>query len=267
MWSAEGWFKVGAIEVTSTVAVVVVGALGLLASVVSSTVPYWLAYAPQFLFSGQVWRLVTWPFADQIGMWSALNLVMLWFFGSELERQTGKRQMALIYAGAWAGFTAMWSLLGMAFAGPLYGMQIIELAVLLLWIAEYPTRRFLFNVPAWGFGAFILGLQVLTMTARRDWGGLLTLLAGLAVVAVVAKRQGLLAAYDWIPGARASARGKLRVVRPPHPSRGDRRAQQRREAIDKRLDELLEKISKQGIDSLTKAERAELDKLSQQRRR
>ena len=56
--------------------------------------------------------------------------------------------------------------------------SIVQFAVLLVWIAEYPDRRFLFNIPAWVFGLVLVALQVLQALAARDLGGLFSLLLG-----------------------------------------------------------------------------------------
>jgi len=136
-------------------------------------------------------------------------------------------------------------------------------AVLLLWIPEDPTRRFLFNISAWAFGAFLLGLNVLTTIAARNWAALLALALSLVFVAMVARRVGLLADYSWIPGRR-SARpvGRTHARSSARTTRSTRRAA----SDEDRMDELLGKISANGLHSLSKSERKELDKLRLRRK-
>ena len=62
----EGWFKIGRLHVTTTVGVVLLGALGMLAAVIVSGLPSALWYAPDFLLMAQVWRVFTWPLADML---------------------------------------------------------------------------------------------------------------------------------------------------------------------------------------------------------
>lgn len=259
----EAWFRVGRVDVTSTVLVVALGALGLLASVIVPFLPLLLALIPEALFGGEVWRLFTWPLADQISLWSLLTLVLLWYFGTSLEARVGRVAMARLYLWCWGALTISTVLVGVVSSGSAaaLGMNTIELFVLLLWIAEYPTRRFFFNIPAWVIGAVLLGLQVLQMLAARAWGSLFSLLVALVIVALAAKRIGLLAEYAWVPGSRQRTRRK--AARPRTPTRTEKR----QASDEERLDDLLGKISANGLHSLTKAERAELEKLRLRRRR
>ncbi|GAB3817253.1 hypothetical protein GCM10028820_17890 [Tessaracoccus terricola] len=259
----DAWFRVGRVDVTSTIFVVALGALGLLASVIVPFLPLLLALIPDALFSGEVWRLFTWPLADQISLWSLLTLVLLWYFGTSLESQVGRAAMARLYLWCWGALTISTVLVGLVARGSVaaLGLNTIELFVLLLWIAEYPTRRFFFNIPAWVIGAVLLGLQVLQMLAARAWGGLFSLLIALVIVAVAAKRIGLLGSYSWIPGKEHQSRPRTRRHHTPT------RTEKRQASDEERLDDLLGKISAQGIHSLTKSERAELEKLRLRRRR
>lgn len=263
----DAWFRFGRVEVTSTVLVVALGALGVLASVIAPVLPVLLALLPEAVFDGEVWRLVTWPLADSISLWSLLTLVLLWYFGTQVEAQVGRGPMARLYLWTWGALTISTMLVGIISPGSVavVGLNLVEFFILLLWIAEYPTRRFFFNIPAWVVGAVLLGLQVLQLLAGRAWGSLFSLLIALAIVAHVAKRIGLLSAYQWIPGRQrtaTTARGRSRR-RKPSPSRASRRHM----SDEDRLDDLLGKISAEGIHSLTKAERAELEKLRLRRRR
>lgn len=259
----EAWFRVGKVDVTSTIFVVALGALGLLASVIVPFLPMLLALIPDALFSGEVWRLFTWPIADQISLWSLLTLVLLWYFGTSLEAQVGRAPMARLYLWCWGALTISTVLVGLVASGSVaaLGMNTIELFILLLWIAEYPTRRFFFNIPAWVIGAVLLGLQVLQMIAARAWGGLFSLLIALVIVAMAAKRVGLLSAHSWVPGKEHHRTQRRTRHRAPS------RTEKRHASDEERLDDLLGKISAQGIHSLSKSERAELEKLRLRRRR
>ncbi|NHB85826.1 hypothetical protein G7085_18075 [Tessaracoccus sp. HDW20] len=100
------------------------------------------------------------------------------------------------------------TLVGLLVSGTgLAGLRMVEFSLLLIWIAEWPTRRFFFNIPAWVFGLVILALQVLPMLAFREWGALLGLILSLALVAIAARRVGLLSQYQWLPGGRRSGCG------------------------------------------------------------
>ncbi|MCC2593551.1 hypothetical protein LKO27_09035 [Tessaracoccus sp. OS52] len=249
---------------TSTVFVVALGAFGILASVIFPMLPMLLALLPGAVFSGEVWRLFTWPVPDQISLWSLLTLALLWYFGSQVEAAIGRAAMARLYLWIWGALTVSTMLVGILAPESVgvVGLNLVEFFVLLLWIAEYPTRRFLFNIPAWVIGAVLLGVQILQLIAGRAWGSLFSLLIALFLVAVAARGLGLLGAYGWIPGRRRRSGGSS--TRPSH--RAPSRAHRRHTSDEERLDDLLGKISAHGMDSLTRSERAELEKLRLRRR-
>lgn len=261
----EPWFRIGRIEITTTTLVVAVTVVSwLLWAIFYPWYTAVLAYAPAELAGGQVWRVVTWPFSAGLSLWAILDAVMLWYFGNMIEQLIGRRRMAWLLVGIWASLTVAYTVVALLFSGSdvLSGIGTIQLLVLLLWIAEYPTARFFFNIPAWVFGVVILGLQVLSMLAFRLWDSLLALAFSLVLVAVAGRRAGLLAEYSWIPGRPRAPRDRR-----PRPSRGETRVQERHASDRQRLDELLDQINDQGIGSLTDAQRKELLKLRERLRK
>jgi len=268
----EPWFRLGRLEVGTVMVVVLAVAASWLAWVFAPTLPAALGYVPASLANGEVWRLVTWPFANGLDLWSIISLFFFWYFGTDLEHAVGRTRMAWLLVGIWASLTVSAIVVGLLLPGGfgLFGIRLIEFAVLLVWIAEYPDRRFLFNIPAWVFGLVLVGLQVLQALAFRDLGGLLSLLLALVLIAVVARRSGLLAAHTWIPGARTAARPARSKT--PRPARGraarsTARAATRYASDRERLDALLDQISEKGLNSLSDAQRKELLKLRDRLRR
>ena len=171
---------------------------------------------------------------------------------------------------------------------PTYGVRSIELAVLLIFIAEYPHIRFFFGIPAWVLGLVYVVTDILQISGSGANDQLLFYLASLIIAALAARAVGMLSAYPFIPkvplpdaltgtrssGPRRSARGKVRgkgpkreVVEGPwsapqtaaRPSPDDSAAQAE-------LDALLDKISAGGLDSLTADEKRRLNELSKRLR-
>lgn len=262
----DPWFRIGRLEVTTVMFAVLVVAAGIIPWVFTGggwTMATY--YSPTLLVDGEAWRLFTWPFSEGLSQsfWSVITLFMLWYFGSMLEGQIGRKAMAGFLLTTWALLTATYSLTGWLFSAGsvLMGVGMVQFLLLLLWIAEYPTARFLFNIPAWAFGAVIVAVQMLMMLARADAAGLLSLLLSFAFVAMAARRAGLLTAYEWIPGRRGQRRPKKQRV-----PRTEVRAAERRASDQERMDQLLDQISEHGLHSLTDAQRKELKKLSDRRR-
>ena len=276
--SGDAWFRLGKLDVTSTVLVVLIGAVGVVASAFAPVLYQVGLFVPAEVLQGQVWRAVTWPFVDGISLWSILTLVLLWYFGRDLENQVGRRPMMSLYVALWAILTVVAFVVGLAMGGgAMAGLDSIQFIVLLLWIAEYPRRPFFFGIPAWIVGAVLVALQVLSYIAIRDLAGLASLVVTFFVAAVVARRFGLLSDLSWLPGRRGSAPrirqgGGVRAPqaaapRTPRAARAEQKAAARQASDHERMDALLEKISEQGIHSLTPAERKELEALRERRRK
>jgi len=241
-----------------------------------------------YFYAGKVWTLLTWPFVTVQGadvFWTVLTIFFFWYFGSDIERSMlGKRKFL--------GMLAIWTVvLGLLLLGisaatgvqeALYGLNLVELMVLLLWVAEWPTRMFFFNIPAWLIGVILAGIQVIQYLGDRRWTMLLVFLVGAVVCGFVARQFGMLAQYPWIPklGARrrprpaGSAKPKRRDFDPSRPtvvsgpwSPPQARVDPVPTPDEQRMDELLDKIHEFGSASLTEAERVELKELSQRRRR
>ncbi len=230
---------------------------------IAPSLPQVLALSADDLAALRIPRLFSWPLASAPSLWSVINVFLFYYFGIELERMIGARKMAWLLVGIWGSLTASFVLVSIVSSdGFLAGLRPIEMVILLLWIAEYPTRRFLFNIPAWVFGIVLLGLEVLSMLGARSISGLFSLLLSLFFVAIIARRLGMLSDHNWLPGRRRRPKPAAK----PKMSRAETRQRQRQVSVQERIDELLDKISEHGIHSLTNAERRELEKLRESRR-
>jgi hypothetical protein len=264
---SEPWFKIGRIEVSTVVLVILVAVASGLAWVVDQKLPGRLLYTPDALAAGQAWRLLTWPFANDLGLGTVITLALFWYFGTELERMIGRTRMVWLLVGMWASFTAAYTVVALI-AGSgrgLAGLGSIEFLLLLLWIAEYPRRAFFFNIPAWVIGAVLVAVQVFGLLAARDIAGLLSLLLSFVLVAIVARAVGLLGEYSWIPGR--IVRGRPVAARAPRMSGSSTRQANRHASDRERLDALLDQINAGGLNSLTDSQRRELMKLRDRLRR
>ena len=285
----QPWFHIGTLEVTTTWLVVLLSAVTLIANAFAGNrLVGYLALLPDQVLSGWLWTLLTWPLAFPVQgiFWSALTIALFWYFGSDIERsRLGKSRFlwmlviwTLILGGLQTGLSV---LLGRP--EPLYDLGLIEMMVVLLWIGEWPTRRFIFNIPAWGFGIFLVAINFLQYVGQRRVVMLLTFVIGLVLCAMVAKAYGMLSEHHWIPGGRTPSRA--RAAKPAKPAKRQRRSRRggsgqtvvagpwsgaatsAESADERRMDELLEKIHAHGADSLTPKEKKELLQLRERRRR
>lgn len=280
--AADPWFRVGTVDVSTTTLVVAIGTISMIIDAFTGRALFsWLAMVPDAVFAGEAWRVVTWPLANTVGIWTALSLFMLWYFGNDLESELGRARMARLLLGFAAVLTVVHLAFGVLdpFRLILAGIDMPQLMVLLAWIAQYPTRRFMFNVPAWVFGLVIVALQALGLIAERGLWALLALLVSLLLCAVVARSVGLLTDADWLPTVKRRPRAPRRtfnrsrptVVSGPwadHPSAGTATTSGSARTRDSaRLDELLDRISAVGMDGLSDKERKELHDLRERRGR
>ena len=263
--SGDAWFRLGRLEVGTVVLVMILVVASWLAWVAAPGLPGALAFSPQAVAAGELWRVLTWPLANGLSLWSVLTLFFFWYFGGELEAAIGKVRMAWLLAGVWASLTVAATLAALALGGGLWlaGISLVEFVVLLVWIAEYPDRRFIFGIPAWVLGVVLVAVQALVMIASRDAGALLSLVLSLVLVAIAARRVGLLTGYPWIPGGPSSARKPAARA----PRAGRTRTPRRDRSDAERLDALLDQINERGIDSLSPGQRRELIRLRDRLRR
>jgi len=99
--SGEPWFRLGRLEVGTTMFVVLAIAASWIAWVAAPGLPGALAFSMSAVADGQLWRLVTWPFANGLTLWTVLNLFFFWYFGTELEQMIGRNRMAWLLVGVW----------------------------------------------------------------------------------------------------------------------------------------------------------------------
>lgn len=267
----DPWFRIGTLDVTTSV---LVPMLCVVSMFVWAASPSFLE--PIVLFADdvrglQVWRLLTWPLANEPGFWTALMLVMLWYFGREIERMVGRARYMwlLVLLAVVPGLAA--TLFGVDMAGA----RALQIAVFCVFCAELPDVRFFGGIPAWVFAAAIVGLETLQLIGLRREAEIVILLVSLATAALAARSFGLLSRYAWIPHLggvsggsggsrrrrhkRARSSGGPTVVTGPWPT-GLTSDEQRE------LDGLLDKTSADGLDALSRSEKARLNELSKKLR-
>ncbi|MFQ3578233.1 MAG: hypothetical protein SNJ52_04400, partial [Verrucomicrobiia bacterium] len=64
-----------------------------------------LVFHASFVFQGEIWRILSYGFANNIltvsPLWFLIGLVFFFIFGSALEDRLGRRNFALLYAAIW----------------------------------------------------------------------------------------------------------------------------------------------------------------------
>jgi len=275
------WFKLGDIDVGTAVLVSAACVLSMLVWALSPEALEPLVLDASAVRSGQIWRLITWPFANSPSIWTVITIAIFWYFGRELEGLLGRNRFAWFLVILTVVPAIVATVLGLDVAG----LDYLQLGVFLVFLGEHPTARFFFNIPGWVIGAVIVGLQVLQLVGSRNGNGLIFLGVLLVTAGLAARSFGLATQLPWIPklpmpgsGARRSpskrrrsdgtstkTRSRDTVVEgpwsaPPVAPSPDAAAAQAE------LDVLLDKISESGLDSLSADEKRRLNELSKRLR-
>jgi membrane associated rhomboid family serine protease len=219
---------------------------------------------------GELWRLgtyVLWNRPDPLGF--SMDLLMLWWFGRELEDFFGRRIflrlcLGIVLVPALAGVLMGW-FSPFQFAGV---SGVFSLFVAYATLA--PEVTLLFGVSAKWMAVLFLGLKGFAALASHAWGPLGMTLAGAGFAyAYVRHEQGLLEWPDWgawwLSGRRPAAFEIVRdaeerfeepkLSRVPSGLRGE---VAKETEVLARIDPLLEKIGRSGMGSLTEEERQDL---------
>jgi membrane associated rhomboid family serine protease len=225
---------------------------------------------------GEVWRLLTYAFLhDPNSIWHILfNMLFLWWFGSDVEDLYGPREFLLFYlASAFLGGVAFVLAHLLGFPGTLcLGASGAVTAVLVLCAIHYPTRIiylfFLIPVPIWLFVVFSVAMDAFTLLGHHPTGTAVAVHLGGALFGFVYYRYHLRLS-NWVPAWRGLRRAepRLRLYRgeepTPTPVGAGVSAQGDLEQLREEVDQILEKISLVGKDSLTEHERQTLLRASE----
>jgi membrane associated rhomboid family serine protease len=260
------WFEVAGHPVNAPMALVG----GCIVSMLVTTVALAFGHnwAPLLRFSsesvlrgGEVWRLASYGLWNPPSLSLVLDLLMLWWFGRELEAYFGRRTflklcVGIVLAPSLAGVVAggFLPVQGVGLPGPF--------ALFVAFATMAPSVSLLFGISAKWTALGFLGIQLLSCVAEHAWGQLIHSLvsAGFAF-AYVRFQQG-----RWeMPVMSLPGKKKAFKVLEPVPVQKKAAAPvafrvvaEEPDAIEM-IDPLLEKIGRSGMASLTEEEKAQLE--------
>jgi len=213
----------------------------------------------QVTHHGWVWQLLTYPFVNAITPLFILDALMLFFFGRVVERAIGRRPFLLLFAGLTVVPALMLCGIGLATGRdlPFFGSMNIEFALFIAFALLYPEApMLLFGVQAKWMAVGFAAVTSLVYVARGEWIELLMLWAAIGV-AFLAIRFPVVG--EWLNDLREKQeRAKAEKER----AKAVAVVAQKKAAETRRnqsIDPILEKISKSGMQSLTREERAVLE--------
>ncbi len=222
----------------------------------------WFGFDGLEAIKGKFWTIATYPFVHNITyehIFFAVNLFFFFLFGREVERYIGRNAYLWFYA-LLAVVPAV--VVGMLSFGmdtyPLAGARAVHFAVFVGFVTIYPNVQFFFGLVAkwlaWGF----FGIYTLVHLANRDWQGLIYLWTTCGLAYFLLRSAGVGGGFTWFQSMEGWKE-----------QRHERRVQKRieeyeREEAEKEqgVDAILDKISKEGIQSLTAHEQNLLNRAS-----
>jgi membrane associated rhomboid family serine protease len=235
------------------------------------------ALSVQTLLSLEIWRLVTYMFLHANFMHIFINMFVFWMLGAVLERQVGTRQFLGLYfaSGIFGGLLeATFNLLmAMRFGGeagevfllmPAVGASAGVMGILIAFAVLNPRAKFLIffllPVEAWLFAVLYAAYETwpivrdLFLSSRPQFAD---------SVAHAAHFGGMVVGFVWMKwghhlgrllGRDTPRQAEPFVERPPDEEEAE-------------LDCVLDKIHREGLDSLSLRERMFLQEISRKRRR
>lgn len=234
-------------------------------------VEQWFSMDSELVLKGQLWRLLTYGFChDKFDLLHILfNMLMLVWFGQELERRLGSLEFVLFYLASIlaGGVTYLFLDLVFATSDPMLGASAATLAILMLYAVWNPWQ----SIRVWGLFpirvVYLIGLLVLF-----DLHPVLLMFAGHNVGSGVAHAAHLGGfAFGFVYGRRGWALASLwnRLPSSTSKAKDTKPTRQQRKAAESesRVDEILDKVSKQGLQSLTDRERKILSDASSRRKK
>ncbi len=244
----------------------------------------WFGLNPHdVIFGLRIWQPFTYMFLHG-GFWHiAMNMLMLWMFGSELENIWGRKEFLRFYVvtGAGAGvFSLVPYFIGVlsGYRGSIpsiIGASGAVYAILLAYAFTYPERKVLIYmlVPIKvKYLMLIMGFMTFVSVGNGDGISHITHLGGLVVGWFYLKRTGRYRGLN-IPWREWLKRlTKIQVIREDAPHRsgassstpsqqGWRRLKSESE-LRKEMDDLLDKITRVGYENLSNTEKERLLELS-----
>ena len=279
------WFRVGTIDVTTTVLISALAVISMLSFALSPALSDAFVFDSELIGRGQLWRVFSWPTVTDPSLWELITIAIFFYFGSIVEAVMGRARFAW-FCGICASVPAV-LIAAIAVATDMIvvagGLRLLEMAVILAFILIEPRAQGFFGIPFWVFGAILLTLEVVQLLGFRNWLVLLWVSITLGFATLLVRAYGL-TEFEQIPvvplpsmirgdpyakanrARTRAARGRRRG----RANRGDVVVPMRKDELSRAeqtdMDALLEKISDDGIDALSPEERNRLDAFSRRLR-
>ena len=219
-----------------------------------------LAFNSQLVWGrGEFWQIATYAFVHSPSalLWFAVEMYMLFVFGREVERFIGRRVFIVLYSFLLLAPTALLAIWGLWQPVGIAGSPALHFGVFVAFATIYPSLELLLRIQAKWVALVLAAISTLQLLAYRDWPAMAVLWVSIASAFIFIRLRGVGPEFVWWRNlkARWEPKPKFQIVQRSAPRRVVEP-----ENIHDSIDPVLDKISKQGINSLTASERRALDR-------
>lgn len=267
--------RLSIVEKLIVINVLVFLGMGLVTSLISQDFENWLALPTNFFdFLSQPWSLVTYSFLHG-GIFHILwNMYVLFISGRiMLNLFSGKRFLNVYFLGVILGgllFLISYNVFPklISLNTSLIGASAGVMAVLIFvctYIPNQEVRIFFFNIKLWQVGAFIVLMDLVMIPLGSNAGGRIAHLGGAFLGYTYARQlfqgndigSGFSDFLDRVGNLFKVKEKKspLKTVYKKQDSSVNSKAKYEKDSQQKKIDAILDKISKSGYESLSKAEK------------
>ena len=216
---------------------------GLVPKLVWSEFMLWQPFTYLF-FHGSIWHVL-------------INMFVLWMFGSELERLWGKEHFLKFYFVTGVGAGLVTIIFGLNSMTPIVGASGAVYGVLLAYGLTYPNRTvYLYGIIPIKSLWFVIGIGVIAFMSSFDNVSQishLTHLSGMVIGYLMLKRPVRFNDL-WFTIRKRTLEYKIKH---------EEKKVSQHQAIEREIDRILDKINREGFESLTNEEHDRLYKGSQ----
>ncbi len=256
---------VGKYPIYLTTALVIVQAVCLVATALlmafgGGAVLVALTYSSESVLNDYtIWQFVTYPFInDPRGViWFLVGLYFLFVFGREVEKFLGRKAFIYLYLALLLAAPLVLTAAGALGHDSFYsGASAIHFGIFIAFVVIYPSAEIFFGFQAKWVALVLLGINSVQYLPGNQWAelGVLWVACGCA--------YGMMRLRGVSGFGMPFETWEMKPEKPEKPVKR-KSAKRTKDADDDpyaSIDPLLDKISKQGIASLTKRERERLEK-------
>lgn len=211
-----------------------------------------LVYTSPEVLRGEVWRIFSYGLVNPPSLSFVIEMFMIVIFGRELEKFFGRRKFLVLYGCLYVLSPLVFTLLGLGWSMSLAGAT-GAFALFIAFATLYPNAVMLFNLLAKWVAIVLVGIYTLIHFSQQDVAGLISLWVTVGFAhAFVRYEQGRFTLPSFSRPRTKSAAAKSAPRSTPTSSPGA--------ASMNEVDAILDKIARDGFQSLTAAERATLDR-------